>query len=56
MERRIALSSPIAPFLDKELCEYEKLRERNITEREYAMAESGFFEDLIDFKKKIGLH
>lgn len=55
LERQIALNSPIDPFPEKELCEYEKLRERNIKEREQAMAESGFFEDLLDFKKKIGL-
>ena len=53
MERQIALNSHIGPFPEKELCDYEKLRERNIKEREQGMEESGFFEDLMDFKKRL---
>ena len=49
------MATPIDPLPEKELCEYEKLRNSNIREREKAMAESGFFDDLIDYKKKIGL-
>ena len=52
---RAAMNIPIVPNPEKELCEYEKLRMRIIKEREQAMAESGFFDDLIDYKKRIGL-
>ena len=38
------------------LCEYEKLREENIKERMEKMAESNYFNDLSDFKFKIGLY
>ena len=48
-------NTPISPLPEKDLCEYEKLREKNIKEREQAMLESGFFEDFNDYKKKIGL-
>ena len=37
------------------MCAYEKLREKNIKEGEKAMFESGFFEDLDSYKKKMGL-
>jgi hypothetical protein len=50
-----AKNTPIRPFPEKELCDYEKFREKNIKEREQAMLESGFFEDFNDYKKKIGL-
>ena len=46
---------PIVPHPEKELCDYEKLRIKNIEERQQAMAESGFFDDLLDYKVKIGL-
>ena len=49
------MNNPIEPFPAGELCEYEKLRISNIQEREKAMAESGFFEDLNDYKRKVGL-
>ena len=52
---KAALNTPINPFPDKELCAYEKLRESNIREREEAMEKSGFFADLLDYKKNIGL-
>ena len=47
---RAAMNIPIVPNPEKELCEYEKLRIRIIKEREQAMTESGFFDDLIDYK------
>ena len=40
---------------EKEPCDYEKLREKNIREIEQAMAESNFFGDLKEFKLEIGL-
>ena len=49
------MSKPIDPFPETEISEYEKLRMKNIKEREDAMAKSGFFDDLIRYKKKIGL-
>ena len=55
MERKEAMEEPVPPLPEKELCEYEKLRERNIKEREEAMAASDFFEDLSEYKQKIGL-
>ena len=55
MERKEAMDEPVPPLPERELCEYEKLRERNIKEREEAMAASDFFEDLSEFKKKTGL-
>ena len=45
---------PIEPFPEREKSKYEKIRENNIKEREKAMVEAGFFEDLDDYKKKIG--
>lgn len=54
-EMKEAMKTPLGSLPEKELCEYEKMRERNIKEREQAMEESGFFEDLQKFKKKIGL-
>ena len=39
----------------KELCEYEKLRARNMKEIEKAMAETNFFENLREYKNEIGL-
>ena len=54
-ERRKAMSIPLDPLPERELCEYEKIRENNISEREKAMYDSGFFEDLLSYKKDIGL-
>ena len=54
-ERKAALQVPLAPLPEKELCQYERIRENNIKEREKAMADSGFFEDILEYKKKIGL-
>ena len=54
-KRKEALAVPLDPLPERELCAYERLRERNISEREKAMAVSGFFEDLDSFKSEIGL-
>ena len=39
--------------LKRTLCEYEKLRARNIKEIEQAMAEINFFENLREYKNEI---
>ena len=39
----------------KEMSKYEIIRLNIIKEREQAMAESGFFDDLLQYKKNIGL-
>ena len=49
------MATPISPLPEHELCAYEKLRANIIQEREDAMRESGFFDDLMDMKKDIGL-
>ena len=49
------MNQPIPPLPEQELCEYEKLREKNIKERENAMADCKFFENLQQYKKEIGL-
>ena len=54
-KQREAMSSPVKPFPCKDLCEYEKLRENNIREREKAMIEAGFYDDYYKYKKDIGL-
>lgn len=51
-----AMNNPIQPLPERDLCEYEKLREKNIKEREEAMAACQFFEDMNDYKKEIGFH
>ena len=53
-ERKAAMNKPVPPLPERELCDYEILRDKNVREREKAMAESGFFEDLNEYKKKIG--
>ena len=50
-----ALNIPLGPLPERELCQYEMIRENNIKEREKAMADSGFFEDMLEYKKKIWL-
>ena len=50
-----AMKTPIPPFPEKEMCEYEKLRERNINERKKVMQEAGFYDDLNGYKQEIGL-
>ena len=54
-EIKETMKKPVSPIPWSEPCFYEKLREKNIKEREDAMRESGFFEDLLKYKKKIGL-
>lgn len=54
-ELKAAMNIPVTPNPETELSDYEKLRNSNIEERHQAMAESGYFVDLIDFKIKIGL-
>ena len=48
------MDNPINPLPVTELSEYEKLRISNIKEREEAMFASGFFEDINEYKRKIG--
>ena len=45
-----ALKKPIAALPVRELCEYEKIREKNIKERYEAMKQCRFFEELEDTK------
>ena len=54
-EIKNAMKKPINPLPESELCDYEKLREKNIKEREDTMRESGFFEGLLTYKRHIGL-
>ena len=54
-ERKDMMNTPVEPLPERALCAYEKLREKNIKEREDAMAESEFFENFKEFKIEIGL-
>ena len=54
-KRKEAMAIPVEPLPEKEPCAYELFREKNIRERKQAMADSGFFEDLTNFKSEIGL-
>ena len=49
------MSKPVDPLPIHEMCQYEKLRESRIKERETAMIESGFFDELMQMKKDFGL-
>ena len=53
-EKAHARSVPLNALPERPLSEYEKIRESNIKEREDAMAKSGFFSDLLSYKKSIG--
>ena len=53
-ERRDAMKVPIDPLPERQLCEYEKIREDIIEERRLAMLKCKFFEDLKDTKLEIG--
>ena len=53
-EQKEAMDRPLDPIPQKELCEYEKMRNRNIKEIEEAMAATNFFENLREYKKEIG--
>lgn len=50
-EKRELMKIPLDPLPERELCEYEKLREKNIKEREAIMEKFGFFNDLNSCKK-----
>ena len=54
LERKEEMAIPLEPLPERELCPYEKVRENIIKERENAMIESGFFEDLLKAKKEMG--
>ena len=45
---------PLDPLPERQLCEYEKIREDIIEERRLAMEECKFFEDLKNTKQEIG--
>ena len=51
-----AAAVPLDPLPERELCQYEKIREDIIKERKEAMAKFNFFDDLENTKKEIGLH
>ena len=51
-----AMATPLSPLPERELCQYEKIRENIIKEREEALAKHEFFEDLHRTKVKIGLY
>ena len=53
---RQAMARPIDPLPERELCQYEKIREDIIQEREEALAKFCFYEDLYKTKKAIGFY
>ena len=55
-ERKEQMAKPIDPLSERELCQYEKIRESIIKEREEAMARYNFFENLNNTKRDIGLY
>ena len=55
LRQKEAMEKPIPAVPKKELCEYEKIRNEIVQEREDAMAKSGFFDELKKYKKMIGL-
>ena len=55
-ELKQAMQCPVMPLPVQELCEYEKIRADNIKEREEAMANSGFFEKLMEKKKEMSFY
>ena len=46
------MRNPLDALPEKDLCEYEKIREDIIKERNEAMANCKFFEELIETKKE----
>ena len=52
---RDLMDTTLEPLPERDLCEYELLREKNIKEREDVMLKSGFFDDLDCYKKEIRL-
>ena len=55
-ERRAAMEKPVTPLPKRELCQYEKIREEIIRERQEAMVQFQFFENLEKTKKDIGFY
>ena len=55
-ERKKAMETPVTPLPKHELCEYERIREDIIREREEAMEQFKFFEKLEKTKMEIGLY
>ena len=53
-ERKEAMKVPLDPLPERQLCEYEKIREDIIKERRLAMEQCKFFEDLKNTKREIG--
>ena len=51
-ETKEAMRNPLDALPEKDLCEYEKIREDIIKERNEAMANCKFFEELIETKKE----
>ena len=56
MEKKEKMAQPIDPLPERELCQYEKIRENIIKEREEAMARYNFFQNLNETKRDIGLY
>ena len=52
---KAAMKVPIKPFPMKELCEYEKIRNNIVQERQEAMLKSGLFNDVEKHRIMIGL-
>ena len=55
-ERKEAMEKPVNPLPARELCQYEKIREGIIKERQEAMAKCNFFENLLESKKEMGFY
>ena len=54
LEMQEAIKTPDLPLPDRELCQYEIVRNEIIKERQVAMRASGFFEDIDEYKNEIG--
>ena len=50
-----APKKPLKPLPEMEMCQYEKIREDIINERQEAMAKFGFYEDLEKTKQEVWL-
>ena len=50
------MNNPVNPLPVQEMCLYERIREGIIKEREEAMANCKFFEDLLEAKKEMGFY
>ena len=53
-ERKEAMGKPVNPLPARKMCQYEKIQESIIKEREEAMANCNFYEDLLDANRKMG--